>query len=304
MEKIITQIRRWKFPIIALIGLLFALISVLSRPPSIQKRPLKVPPNSQYEKTVAGIGVVEPRSEVINLGVELPGVVRVVHVKVGDNVKAGDVLFTLDQRDIDAQIAILESSLAAARVRAEDASAQFAIVDNIKDKRAIAKDDFNRRKYAKQFALAQTDEIKAQLAQARMTKERLIIRAPINSRILEINIRPGEYAGAGTLSNPLMRIGDVSTLHVRVEVDEGNASRIQTNNEAIAMLRGDTQKIYTLKFVRFEPYVRPKQNLAITGQQVDTRVIHVIYELLGNNPSIFVGQQMDVFIKDNSMEHS
>jgi hypothetical protein len=51
--------------------------------------------------------------------------------------------------------------------------------------------------------------------------------------------------------------------------------------------------------VRFEPLVVPKRSL--TGdatERVDTRVLRVIYEVVGT-PSVplFVGQQMDVFIE-------
>lgn len=288
----------WTLPAIALAGLVFALVSVLNRPATQAKEPAVTPPTANYEHTVAGIGVVEPKSELISIGVELPGVVREVLVTVGDSVKKGDALFALDQRDIDAQIAMLEKSLAAARIQAEDASAQFAIVSGIDDKRAVAKDDFNRRKYGKLYAIAKAEEIQAQLALAKTTKERLTVKAPIDGRILEVNVRPGEFASAGALPAPLMRMGNMEPLHVRVEVDEENASRIMSQSEASGLKRGNSSTRYPLTFVRFEPYVRPKQNLAVAGQRVDTRVLQVIYALPKETTQVFVGQQMDVFIKE------
>ncbi len=50
-------------------------------------------------------------------------------------------------------------------------------------------------------------------------------------------------------------------------------------------------------FVRFEPYVVPKQSLTgDTTERVDTRVLQVIYNCDRGDMPIFVGQQMDVFI--------
>jgi hypothetical protein len=52
-----------------------------------------------------------------------------------------------------------------------------------------------------------------------------------------------------------------------------------------------------LEFVRFEPYVIPKKSL--TGdsiERVDTRVLQVIYRIRDAEPSVYVGQQMDVYI--------
>ena len=53
-----------------------------------------------------------------------------------------------------------------------------------------------------------------------------------------------------------------------------------------------------LRFVRIEPYVVPKRSL--TGdslERVDTRVLQVIYEFQRPSFPIYVGQQVDVFIR-------
>jgi HlyD family secretion protein len=52
-----------------------------------------------------------------------------------------------------------------------------------------------------------------------------------------------------------------------------------------------------LTFVRVVPYVVPKKSL--TGdrsERVDTRVLQVIYALEPGEKSVYVGQQLDVFI--------
>lgn len=298
MPSLLAKTRGWKLPLVAAAGLTFALVSVLSRDSAPAKEPVITPPVSQYANSVAGIGVVEPSSEVISIGTELPGVVRNVHVRVGDKVTAGTPLFTLDERDINAHIAMLEASLEAASVQVEDTAAQYATVRDISDKRAVARDDYNRRKFAHQLAIARKEEMETQLQQTKTTKERLTVTAPVNGEVLSVNIRPGEYASAGALPEPLMRMGSTDTLHVRVEIDEENATHITQDAPAQGFRRGDTQHAIPLTFVRFEPYVRPKQNLAVSGQRVDTRVLQVIYALAPQNKTtrIFTGQQLDVFI--------
>lgn len=286
-------------PLIGILGLIFALYSVLSFKPAEKRDPIVSPPINDYEKNVAGIGIIEPKSELISLGVELPGIVRDVRVEVGDFVKKGDVLFQLDQRDIDAEIRRLEESLKVAKVQALDAKTQYSLVQAVKDKRALSIDEFDRRKYAYELAKARVDEIEAEILKAKTTKDRLSVTAPIDGKILEVNVRPGEYAPAGMNENPLIRMGDVSTLHVRVDIDEENSKEISPESPAYALKRGDTTNRIPLTFVRFEPYIRPKQNLAVAGQRVDTRVLQVIYALPQDHSGFFVGQQMDVFIQKN-----
>jgi hypothetical protein len=86
-------------------------------------------------------------------------------------------------------------------------------------------------------------------------------------------------------------------LHVRVDVDENDASRVSATTPATGYLRGNKNIKTPLTFVRFEPYVVPKKSLTgDTTERVDTRVLQVIYSFERNDLPIFVGQQMDVFI--------
>lgn len=303
MSRILDLSRGWKLPLFSLLAFFFALITVMGKESVAAKEPIITPPVAQFSSNLSGIGIIEPASEMINIGTEIGGIIRKVHIKVGDIVKKGDLLFSLDQRDIDAQIKTLGSTLEVAKVQAKDANAQFDIVKEINDSRAIAKDDYNRRKYNAELAVARIAETQARLEQALITKDRLNTKAPIDGQVLSLNVRPGEFAHAGPLNEPLIRMGNTQTLHVRVEIDEENAMWVQKKAAAKGLLRGDPKNAISLKFVRFEPYIRPKQNLAVTGQRVDTRVLQIIYALEPSQSHSFVGEQMDVYIeKENKSE--
>ncbi len=288
----------WKLPALAVIGLCLALLSVMSRPETVDKKPIGVPPKSSYEKNIAGIGIVEPVSGFIAVGVELPGIVREIRVHVGQMVKKGEILYVLDQRDIDAQIATLKSNLSSAKVQMETAKAAFDIVRHLENDPAVAKDDFNNRKFAYLTSLANVDVIKSQLEQAYTTKARLNVIAPLDGMVLEVNVHLGEFATAGEVSIPLIRMGGVSDLRVRVEVDEEFLNRINPKVEAYGTFRDDPTTKIPLVFSHFESYVRPKTNLVVANQRVDTRVVQALYLLPRTIKPKFVGQQMDVYIKD------
>jgi multidrug resistance efflux pump len=151
---------------------------------------------------------------------------------------------------------------------------------------------------------AQRKEAEAKLGQARSTLEqarvdldKTVVKAPIDGAILKVNVRLGEYAQAGVLSDPLMTMGSVDPLHVRVDIDETETWRIRPGHAAIARLRGNPEISAPLSFVRFEPYVLAKRSL--TGdatERVDTRVLQAIYAFAPSAFPVFVGQQVDVFI--------
>src|SRR5262249_12088845 len=116
--------------------------------------------------------------------------------------------------------------------------------------------------------------------------------------ILKVNVRLGEYAQAGMLPNPMMTMGSVDPLHVRVDIDEADAWRIHPHSPAIARLRGNPAISVALSFVRFEPYVLAKRSLTgDTSERVDTRVLQAIYAFAPGDFPAFAGQQVDVFLK-------
>src|SRR6266545_1362737 len=109
---------RYLLPALALVCLSFAALQVRKaeqQPPRVT--PPVEPARTSYDKTVAGAGVVEPETENIAVGANLPGVVKAVHVKVDEVVKAGDVLFELDDRQLRAEGEVRAASLAAARAQ-------------------------------------------------------------------------------------------------------------------------------------------------------------------------------------------
>ena len=139
----------------------------------------------------------------------------------------------------------------------------------------------------------------AEVDQAATEIERLTVLAPVAGDVLQVNIRPGEFVSAPQGLAPMV-FGDLETLHVRVDIDEHDISRFTLRSPARASVRGDPTKSYPLTFVRVEPYVIPKRSLTgDSSERVDTRVLQVIYALARGERSVYVGQQLDVFI-DNS----
>ena len=178
-----------------------------------------------------------------------------------------------DARKADASVAAAKAALAGAQHQIEVLSAQ--------------------RKETE----AKLGRAKATLEQARVDLDKTVVKAPISGAILKVNVRLGEYAQAGVLPDPLMTMGSVEPLHVRVDIDETETWRVRPGNSAIARLRGNPDISTPLTFVRFEPYVLPKRSLTgDTTERVDTRVLQALYQFAPSEFPAFVGQQVDVFI--------
>jgi multidrug resistance efflux pump len=154
--------------------------------------------------------------------------------------------------------------------------------------------------YDRQIAAAAVEQAQAQVEATKTELDRLVVRALVDGQVLQVNVRPGEFVGAPA-DQPLVVLGDVTQLHVRVDIDEYDIPRFVPEAPARATLKGQPDNYFPLRFVRVEPYVVPKKSL--TGdntERVDVRVLQVIYEIDTQGKRLFVGQQLDVFIDASS----
>ena len=147
-----------------------------------------------------------------------------------------------------------------------------------------------------EIARAEVQQAQAQVEQLKTEISRATVTAPVDGVVLQVNVRPGERVSE--LDNKaLMVLGGLETLHVRVDVDERDIPRFRPGGSAKAYPRGGSDQEVQLGFVRTEPYVIPKKPL--TGENtelVDTRVLQVIYAIEPGQPTVYVGQQLDVFV--------
>jgi len=290
--------RRFVLPVVALAALVFGVISVVqSQPRREVTTPPSPPPVSSYAQTVAAVGLIETSTENIAVGTEIAGVVTKIYVDVGSRVKAGDPLFSIDSRATRAELATRRAAVQVAEAALAEAKYQLELGQRLTEQRVLSVEENKNRGFAAQKAEAQLEQAHAQLKSTETDLERLTVRAPVDGQALQVKVHLGEFAPTGALPTPLILLGSVDNLHVRVDVEEHEAWRVRAEADATAAVRGNANLETPLTFVRFEPFVVPKKSL--TGdstERVDTRVLQVIYRIEDNNLPLFVGQQMDVFI--------
>lgn len=152
--------------------------------------------------------------------------------------------------------------------------------------------------YDRDVARTAVGKAEAEVAKIETELDRLIVRSLVAGRVLQVNVRPGEFVGAPP-NQPLVIVGNIDLLHVRVDIDEFDIPRFSSAAKASAVPRGSLQERYPLSFVRVEPFVVPKKSLTgDTTERVDTRVLQVIYACdPTDRPPLFVGQQVEVYIE-------
>lgn len=304
-------------PIAALIGVVFAAyLIVFGLPDRSLAEPAEQPPKATgalaNSPRVAGAGIVEPASEVIDIGSALSGLVTDVRVQPGDRVGKGEVLFTVDARAARAQLAQTDAAISEARAAINEARAaqetarqQLDLYRQLSDPAAVSRAEVIRAEGEEAAATSRLGLARARLAAAqaaagaaRTEIERLVVRAPIAGEIIAVNIRPGEFVATqgGGNNQPFIQMGQTNPLHVRVDIDENEVGRVALGEPAVISPRGAAELHVTATFVRAEPQVVPKRSLTNSAaERVDVRVLQLIYALPASD-AFRVGQQIDAFI--------
>jgi HlyD family secretion protein len=304
----------YRLAVVAGIGLFAALIFTLimgreTRPAFNQ---LALPPSSPYEHNISGTGFVEANTQNISVGAFTTGIISEVYVTEGDVVEEGEPLFLLDDRTAIGEVNLREreveaaqANLDVAKVANEEAKDLLARGSGLKAGYSISTEGLLRREFAVQKTTAQIvlyesqlQQAKAQLDLANISLEKLMIRAPVEGLIMKVAVRPGEFTAQHPNSPPPILMGNHRPLYLRVQIDENDAWRLSHEAKAHAYLKSNQRISFPLKFVRVEPYAAPKKMLGGDSTElIDTRILDCLYEIEGDTSSIFIGQQLDVFIE-------
>ena len=353
--KIKLKIRFIILPIISVLGIGLAVYLVYKQSrPAPNAPPSGQPTKSPFSNRVAGSGLVEPATEIMNIGTSISGTVQSISVKEGQLLKKGDILFTIDQRDTMAQLGAAKAKLEVATRKVEqlksmprvedvdrakaivaqrqsaldDATLRLQRLNSVEDQSAISANEKPTRMFEMNLTTSRLAEAQSELAKlmkgtypedlAVAVAEAKVadadvgmlqtdlaqseVKAPIDGTVLRVNARAGEFAAAGTLREGLVVMGQLTPLHIRVDVDELDAWRFDPKGKAVAVLRGGKIVEFPIEYVRTVPVVIPKRTLTgENSERIDTRVMEMIYRFQQDNPQVLPGQLLDVYIDSGSI---
>lgn len=286
--------------VVALAGVAVALYAVYVTGRSTDRRDASVAtPAPPFAHFVAGAGLTETGRGNIAIGTGVAGIVSEVFVRVGDRVGEGDPLFQIDDREAHARLRVAETQVRKAEVAlaAPRHRLDYMLRLNATGTDLVARDMVTAARDAVGAAAAEVAAARAAREEARTALERLLVRAPVAARVLQLNARPGQYAD-NVGGPPLVLLGDDARIYLRIDIDENDAWRVRPGARAVAAVRGHPHERFPLHFEYIEPYVTPRGSL--TGQsteRTDLRTLQAVYSFPREGRRVYLGQQMDAFIE-------
>ena len=156
--------------------------------------------------------------ETVELRPRVGGYIERVDYEEGQEVKKGQVLFTLDARTYRAELDRAEAELDRARSRAALATSELARARKLADVRAISTEAFEQRRAATSQAASDVHAAEALVAVARLNLEFTRVRAPIDGLAGRALVTAGNLAAPD--STVLTTVVSLNPVHVYFEGDE------------------------------------------------------------------------------------
>lgn len=164
--------------------------------------------------------------DVVDVRPRVPGTLLTVHFKDGQQVRQGDLLFTIDPAPFETQVRQAQANLAGIEERRRLADIEQARARRLLESNAIARKEFDALDNAAREAAAALKGAQAALAHAQLQLGYTQIRAPIAGRVSRAEITAGNVVGAGGDAAPLTRIVSDGKLYAAFNVDEQSYLRL------------------------------------------------------------------------------
>lgn len=167
---------------------------------------------------VEAIGTVSPIASVA-LKSRVETTISEVHFEDGAHVKAGDVLFTLDSRQIDAQIAQAEGTLEKDRSQLAGAERDFKRYSDLIGKGATTQLNVDNAQTQADALRGTVRADESMLENLKVQKSYTIIRAAISGRISAANVKVGNFVRPADIA-PLATINQIAPIYVMLAVPQ------------------------------------------------------------------------------------
>ena len=182
--------------------ILYLSLSLACSPPEPEGEPVYRPVRTEVvrlsggrsERTFSG----SARSGLVSkLSFRVAGTILTLNVKLGDRVRRGDVIATLDPSDYQLQVDDAEASLRQARAQSRNAASSYDRIRGLYENNNVSINDLDAARTAMESAKAavQSIEKKLELAQSQLSYTQLT--APLDGAIAEVEAEVNENIRAG-----------------------------------------------------------------------------------------------------------
>lgn len=185
-------------------------------PPEVSAAPVLIKPVSQWDNFNGRVEAVQS----VQLRPRVSGYIDAVNYREGDEVRKGQVLFTIDDRSYRAALEQAKAELARARSQASLARSESGRSEKLIGTQAISREAWEQRRSAASQAQADVLAAEAAVDMAQLNLDFTRVTSPIDGRASRAMITAGNLVTAGDSASVLTTLVSQQQMYVYFDVDE------------------------------------------------------------------------------------
>ncbi len=185
-----------------------------------------------------------------DISAKVEGRIDSLVVEEGMTVTAGQILARLDTSELEAQVARDKGSWYAAKATLEQAEIDFKRMQTLAAQGAVSKQELDAAKYKRDLAQGQVAAAAGSLNVSSVKLNNTEVTAPRDSIVLKRFIQAGVFVKLG---NPIVTLGDVSTLLAKATVGEAQIGEISLGLPVKVLVNAYPHKTFTGTVTRISP---------------------------------------------------
>jgi macrolide-specific efflux system membrane fusion protein len=234
------------------------------------------------ENLVTATGTLQPQ-DYVDVGAQVSGQLKKLHVEVGSEVKAGDLLAEIDATVYAAKVDATRAQLRNQQAQLQEREAQLTLAGiNFKRQKNLLSEDATTTE-AVETADANLKSAQAQLkslqAQIQQTESTLRVEAanlnyariysPIDGTVVSITSRQGQTLNTNQMAPTIMRIADLSTMTVQTQVSEADIGKLRVEMPVYFTTLGSQGRRWYSKINRIQPTPEVLNNVILYNALFD-----------------------------------
>ena len=247
-----------------------------------QRLPTAKVTRGNLQERVTATGTLNPKNYV-DVGAQISGQLVNLHVEVGSEVEAGQLLAEIDARVLEANVAASRAQLRAQAAQLRDRKAQLKLAgQHFERQKMLRKDEAVTEETVQQAeasfisSQAQVEQLEAQIEQNQSSLaadeanlEYARILAPISGTVVSINARQGQTLNANQQAPLILQIADLSKMRVETQVSEADISRLNVGMPVYFTTLGSQSDRWQGNLLRIEPTPVVENNVVLYNAPFD-----------------------------------
>lgn len=228
------------------------------------------------ENTISAAGTLKP-SDMVEVGAQVSGQLQKLHVEVGDEVEAGQLLAEIDARVQEERVKASQANLEGQEAQLDQRRSALELaqlnanrLDSLFRQNAASQQEYDNALNTLISAQASLTQLEKQIEQSRasLNTERTNLEftrifAPVAGTVIDIAMNEGRTLNAAQQAPTILTIADLNTMTVETEISEADISKVKKGMDVYFTTLGSGNRRWTSKLRQILPTPTVQNNVVL-----------------------------------------